>query len=347
MKQFALTFFSLLAVSMTSVAQDDVYFVPTKKALETEQQKSVQRYQYNNPQNEGTYEYDNWADTRRGYRDTDEYNRRHRNRKRQGIDSLDNYLKDEQTMTGRIVRFYSPRGVITASPYYYDYYYDLALYDPWFSSWGWNSWYGWYDPFFYRGWGWSSWYSPWGYSSWYSPWGFSSWYSPWHFGWGWNSWYSPYHWYGYHGWGGYAPYYDYSPRTGNYYGNTYGANYRGTTRGGGFASRNDRSASYRQDFSRGTRGGSFNGYQGNARSGNNYSTPSRNENRSYRGNIYNSSRNGGASSQEYYPSRSTNSSRSFNSGNSFNSAPSRSSFSSGGGFSGGGSSRGGRIGGRR
>lgn len=357
MKQFALSLISLLALSSVAWAQDDVYFVPTKEALQVEQQQSNQRHSNAYGHSASTYDYDNWADYRVGSRDVDEYNRRRVDRTRKEMaDSL--YDDERQTATGRIVRFRSPRGVIVASPYYYDYYYDLAYYDPWFSDWGWSSWYGWYDPFYY-GWSWNRWYSPWGWSSWYSPWGFSAWYSPWYsgwnWGWGWNYGYWPYDRYG---WGGYYGGYAYNVRP---HGNTYygvsGANSRSAgafdSRGGGFTSRNG-SAS---------RGGSWSGRNNYDGTSTTHSSYRYNDTPSYRGDIVNSSRRGGRPTENYSPSRSTNNSYSqpsrssgFDMGGSRNGGFSSGSSSgggfsgsnSGGGFSGGGSSRGGGvIGGRR
>lgn len=376
MKLLVLPLMAFLAVANTAWAQDDVYFVPTKKALQQEKQQTVRRYNYETyPQSDDTFEYDDWADGRsNGSRDVDEYNRRQKSDKkyRNNDYSADYYDVEEQNMTGRIVRFRSPRGVIIASPYYYDYYYDLAYYDPWFSNWGWNRWYGWYDPF-YVGFGWG--YSPWRYSSWYSPW-YSGWGYSWYGGWGWKSWYSPYY-YGYYGWGGYHGWHHYGYNSfgrynGVYYGSMSGSNNTGyTSRGGSFAGRNGGSM--------GTRGGSFsdrNGSRGSSFDGNSrgYSRGNANYNNqrndfnlsapSRRGNIVNNSRNGSNSGNSYTPSRSQqNSNSNSNSytpsrnGNSFNSGSSRGGgFNSGGSFnsrggsfnSGGGSSRGGGIvGGRR
>lgn len=345
MKKFALSLISLLALSSAAWAQDDIYFVPSKKALQVEQQQSGQRYKNSSSyNNDSDYDYDNWADYRIGSRDVDEYNRQRKARTRKEmVDTI--YNDDQQTMTGRIVRFRSPRGVIVSSPFYYDYYYDLAYYDPWFSDWGWSSWYGWYDPFYY-GRSWNRWISPWGWSSWYSPWGFSVWHSPWYSGWnwGWGGWYSPYD---HYGWGGYYRNYTYDvrPRGNTYYGVTGSNSRRGgafDSRGGGFTSRSGNVS----------RGGSWSG-RGNYNTSTTNSSYQYNDVPSRRGDIVNSSRRGGRPVENYSPSRSMNNTYSqpsrsggFDMGGSRNGG--FSSGNSGGGFSGGSSSRGGGvIGGRR
>ena len=157
-------------------AQDDVYFVPSRKAATTAttQQPTTMRSSYENIATDGSMDYDNWYEGRTDLRDVDAYNRRTVPTDYDTID--DSYVPDEYYMndepvdglyTSRIVRFHSPRGVIVASPYYWDYY-DTYYYDPW---WGWRS--SWYSP----------WYSGW-YGGWYSPWYSWSWYGHgWYGGW--------------------------------------------------------------------------------------------------------------------------------------------------------------------
>ena len=135
MKQIALTIIALLAAG-TAWAQDDVYFVPTKKALEAERQEMMGNSSYDEiaiPAGKA-FEHSNWADGRStGGRNVDEYNRRGTAKYKD--DSLKSrnyrdYDDDDYTATARIVRFRSPRACIIASPYYYDYY-DLGFYEPW------------------------------------------------------------------------------------------------------------------------------------------------------------------------------------------------------------------------
>ena len=65
MKQIALTIIALLAAS-AAWAQDDVYFVPTKKALEAERQEMYGHSSYDQIAipTEKAFEHSNWADGR-------------------------------------------------------------------------------------------------------------------------------------------------------------------------------------------------------------------------------------------------------------------------------------------
>lgn len=369
MKKLALSLITLLALSGTAWAQDDVYFVPSKKALQQEQQERQRTHpRYSTVESadavpyDGSGHYDDWADGRFSSRDVDEYNRHTRRQRR---DTLNNYREeeaDQQTMTGRIVRFRSPRGVIVASPYYYDYYYDLAYYDPWFSDWGWSGWYGWYDPWYY-GVGWFGWNSPWRYSC-YSPWSWNAWYSPWYTGWGWSGYYGWTQW----GWGGYwnhpYSYYGYAPfhsSRGAYYSETRGSNRPLASRGGSFPSRGG-------NFTRNNGYSARSGYTPSYNNGNrDYFRSSNNAGVSRRGSLINTDRSRSnysaptqSRSNSYSPSRSNNyapptrnyqpsNSSSFGSGstNSRSIGGFSGGSSRGGGFSGGGSSRGSVISGRR
>lgn len=359
MKQIALTIIALLAAG-TAWAQDDVYFVPTKKALEAERQEMLGNSSYDEiaiPAGKA-FEHSNWADGRStGGRNVDEYNRR--GTAKYQSDSLKSrnyrdYDDDDYTATARIVRFRSPRACIIASPYYYDYY-DLGFYDPWFDDWAWGGRFGY--PYVSFGWSrglwgasWSlgGWYSPWYYDSWYGP-SYAYWNSPYYYGgWGWNSWSSPY----YYGWG--SPYYyDYGYRNytrprGTWYSGTYGSNASG--RGGNFYAGGSRT----NGFSGGTYYGTRSGYAPDYNRGTSRST--------YSGTNYNSE---GFTGSGRYGSRSSYTpanTRSYDNGT--YSAPSRSSYESssrstetysapsrsggfysggsrGGGFSGGGYSGGG------
>ena len=186
--------FVLLALGLSSVgayAQDDVYFVPTKKAILKERQaereataRALTESTYT-PINDNVSEeyYENWADETTGRAmDVDAYNRRG-NGLLVDTTPIDTIAVDstaysvtveeeEYSPTARLVRFRSPRGVIYASPYYADYIYDLAFYDPWF-----------FDGFY----GSSFWYNSWAFSPfYYDPWYFGSWWgTPWHHHWGW------------------------------------------------------------------------------------------------------------------------------------------------------------------
>ena len=187
MKKLAILFLGLCTATLYCAAQDDVYFVSSKKKAKTQKTpgKSVVL-----PLTESTsighstvtpltadtvFVTEDWITERKtGLRDVDEYNRRGKKTvETETTDTLSPYELgyadgyEDGTYTSRIVRFYAPRpGIYVSSPYYWDYY-DYA-YDPWYYGygnwalgfywdgwWGWGSWYGWrpyytwgwYDPF--------------------------------------------------------------------------------------------------------------------------------------------------------------------------------------------------------
>lgn len=369
MKQFVFSLIALLTFVNVAWAQDDdVYFVPTKKALKNEQR------QYMNKTYSGSddvFEYDHWSNERsEGTRSVDEYNRRYKKgkvaRQHDSVSCCQNDV-EEQNMTGRIVRFRSPRAAIVASPYYYDYYYDLAYYDPWFYDWGRIGWYGWMDPFYF-GIGWNIRFSPW------NPfWPYGRYYS-WYGGWGWNPWFPHYGWNDPFFWWNNS--YTFAPRNAVYYGGTRGSNVSYGTRGGSFASRENGGRSRGGSFVE--RGGSYRSsrsggeFSRSRESGYGRSMEHRGRNidanvgTSRRGNIIGHSRSDQSSNsygtqdnrhtRSYESSNGTYSSGGSRGGN-FSSGRSGGSFSTGGGFStgrsggfsSGGSSRGGGsiVGGRR
>lgn len=319
---------SFMAVS-TAWAQDDMYFVPSKKtAKTTKAERASQRYDdYSTPV------YHSGSN-----RDVDEYNRRGAFASHYdfvGTDSIGNDIieftpgnglypdslacdstawansalakkngqknygdKDEYTITIRLSRFDDFYGPYWAwnrfySPWYYDPFYDPWFYDPWYRPW--------YDP-------------------WYDP-----WYGPgyWHGGWG-PYWHHGY-WPGWHS--GIAVHYNGGAGTHNH--------------GGNFSSRRSGSrASTTHTMSRGvqtraqseaatqSRGGAFTGRR-NSRN----VTDSRTNSRTYE-----PTRN---TTPTYTPSHSTSS---FGGGGSFGGGS-----RGGGSFGGGGGSRGGGggFGGRR
>ena len=198
MKKSLFTLLMMAFAVFNGFAQDDdVYFVPTKKA-----QKSNVASQNRNVSS--SYEVissadddENWYVGRTSGRDIDEYNRRgsvqdDENNKVIVEETYNNddveYVADG-TYTARIIRFHSPGAVIIASPWYWDYY-NTYFYDPWYgyswrgyyalNTWGW-SW----------NWGWSRPYYGWNYG-WYRP--YYSWYDPWRYNYGWHR---PYHHHGY------------------------------------------------------------------------------------------------------------------------------------------------------
>ncbi|MDO4212236.1 MAG: hypothetical protein Q4D23_11105, partial [Bacteroidales bacterium] len=207
MKKVLFTLLAFGLASSAAMAQDDVYFVPTKKAIQKERQSQRQAQQWAATDDyESTYaplegyDHDTWADYRvNGSMDVDTYNRRGNGLLVATNDSVEvdtvavdgYYGSDEDySATGRIVRFRSPRASLYASPYYDDYYYDLGYYDPWYYS----TWYDmWYDPWYYGGY-YGGWMNPWHYSG-YWGWGHYGYYG--HYGWGWDP---CCYWGGPHGW---------------------------------------------------------------------------------------------------------------------------------------------------
>lgn len=165
-----------LAIPVVTMAQDDMYFVPTKDNV------AKSAYNYGMPRET----YYSGSD-----RDIDEYNRR--GSQVQLIDSIGNDIvefdsvmetypdsvtseQSDYTYTRRMSRFDDYEW---ADPYWAGYYDGRS------SRWGW---YGWYDPWYYGGW----------YAGWYDPWYYGWHYNPWLYGWG--GWYGG--WYGHHWWGG-------------------------------------------------------------------------------------------------------------------------------------------------
>ncbi len=172
------------AFSLSLMAQDDdMYFVPTKENVAKEARK------YGMPQNV-YYSGSN--------RSVDDYNRRAQFSS--SIDSTGNDIidfsavrgvypdsaysqpveNDDYALTRRMSRFddYTP------SEAYWDGYRAGRWSSPWY-----NTWYSWYDPWYYDSW----WY-------WNDPFYYSSWYG-WRYPYYYSTWYSP-RYYGYHYYGG-------------------------------------------------------------------------------------------------------------------------------------------------
>lgn len=212
---------ALCAIPVLAVAQNDVYFIPSKEVKEVTvsgNNGAISNYDSSN-ENQITR-----STSIRSNRDVDEYNRRKpSNEVYSDVDSAaeDPQLKseidgaeDNYACTKMIIRFHTPGGVIVSSPYYWDVCYNNNVWDVYVDSWAYSlpSWTYWsyaYDPWFYNRWWYSScWDFTWG---WYDPW----WgYSYWGWGrpiyWGWDR---PYYghwggpgWHG-HDWGrpGFAP----------------------------------------------------------------------------------------------------------------------------------------------
>lgn len=169
MKRLFLASLVSVALPLSGVAQDDMYFVPTKANIEKSKRD------YGMPRDT----YYSGSD-----RSVDDYNRRgsyfHE------IDSAGNDIVDFDAVAGAYpdstVTDMSDDYRVTRRMSRFD---DYAWAEPYWAGYyaGRSSWYGWYDP----------WYSP-GWYGWYDPW-YCGWYDPWYYGW-----HSP--WYGYHGWHG-------------------------------------------------------------------------------------------------------------------------------------------------
>ena len=193
MKKWILSAVILTAMPLSMLAQDDMYFVPSKAKAKVSREMPVSRDTYYAGSN----------------RDIDEYNR-------MGGSSYEPLSPD----TGDIITFAPVEGVYPDSVQDYSLTRKMARWDgyepsaeywegyskgqrdarSWHSPWYYSSYYPWYDSWYYNPW----YYDPWYYSSWY-------WYDPWYYsgrGWGWrgywNRWYDPWYYGGYWGGGGYA-----------------------------------------------------------------------------------------------------------------------------------------------
>lgn len=234
-KKYLLAFIIALAMPLTSMAQDDLYFNPKKEAKEkAEKRAAMQRaYAAQRARRDSLYAL-YWSGSNRN---VDEYNRGGRflsHYEKLGTDSLGN----------DIIQFQVGKGVGPDSIYddayfaqkYADQDEDFArtrqmsrwdgYYDPWFYGY-----YG-YGPYYWRSrmWGW---HNPWRYgyyAGWYDPW-FDPWYDPWYYGWGgwYAGWYDPW----YYGWGGYyRPWYWDGPAIGRVnYGGYHGFHRNGASFG--------------------------------------------------------------------------------------------------------------------
>ena len=197
---------AMITLSTGAWAQDDMYFVPSKKNIEKEiTAQSLPKDTYYSGSD----------------RSVDDYNRRS---VYQSIDSLGNdiiefntskgsypvdSLSEDYQVTRRMERFDD----YTVKDAYIDGYRDGTYDSMWHSPWYYTRYgyvYTWYDP----------WFDPWydymyygDYYSWYSPWRYG-WYGSYYRPWGYYSWYTPYYYYG----GGrrYTEYHTKSPSI-NYY----------------------------------------------------------------------------------------------------------------------------------
>ncbi len=237
MKQLFVFAVLFSAMSLSVMAQDDLYFSPKKKAQTSTDSQQPAYYVGSN-------------------RDVDEYNRRGKywsHTQKIGSDEQGN----------DIIQFQQGNGVYPDSVYIDttfvskfsanvsddDFAYSRRMsrwdgyYDPWFYNYAFSPYYwrsAWYDPWYYGGF-----YDPWyagyyGYYGWYGPYAYGGWRWPGYYG----GWYWPGYWGGayithYSGRGGYAGYRSWSgsrPSTGR------GVTYNGTR---SFGNRNNQSTANR------------------------------------------------------------------------------------------------------
>ena len=313
MKKWTLLFTMLGGFALSGVAQDDMYFVPSKKNIAKE--KAAR-----NTPTEAYYCGSN--------RSVEEYNRR---------GSSYEVLPAD---TGDIISFAPVEGIypdstvadfeLTRKMARWDDYSPSDAYWQGYRS-GRNDAWSWHSPWYYSS--YYSWYDPWYYDPWYGYYGgyWGGWYDPWYYGYGWGyPYYSSYYWgypwhhYGY-GWG--YPYYYYGGG-GGYVSHRYGGGTQNHGRVSGYGPSgfaNGRSHSYSGGTFGGRNVGSFGGSRSSAsRSAGTTRTVTTRQSGTYS----NSSGNFGGSRS---------------SGSTY--TPSRSSSTSGGGYSGGGGSFGGGGGG--
>ncbi|MGN0283090.1 MAG: hypothetical protein ACI4B3_12475 [Prevotella sp.] len=175
-----------LIMPLTTMAQDDLYFVPTKANIK----KSTEKY----GMPKDTY----YCGSQRS---VDEYNRRLRS-KVEPIDA-DSVGNDVITFDGVVGQY--PDSMSINNDEDFKCTRKMSRWDDDYRNAYWD---GYTDGRFGRWYGWSTFYDPWyyGYYGWYDPWYYGSWYG-WHgyYG-GWYGYYS--YWYDpwYYGWGGYYPY---------------------------------------------------------------------------------------------------------------------------------------------
>ena len=326
MKKRFLLSLMLGAFALSGVAQDDMYFVPSKR--NNERVQSVQVVP------SGTYHSGSM-------RSVDDYNRRWASSYEvlpadtsdivsfsavEGVypDSLGDFA-----LTQRMTRF---DGYEPSLAYWEGYAQGRRDYIGWHSPWYYSSYYPWYDSWYYDRWYWDSWYwDPW----YYRPWGWGGYYS----------YYYPYYGYGW-GWGG-GGYIGHINRSTENHGRIIGASPRtyalggrgsgfGGSRRGSFGG--TRAGSYGSTGGSGAFGGSRTGSFGGSRSGGSY------------GNTGSGSFGGSRSTGSFGGSRTTRPvTGSSNSGSTYSGSSSSSSSSSGsfGGSRSSGSSGGGSFGGSR
>lgn len=208
MKKYFFAAIAILFAPVVSLAQDDVYFTPSKN--EVKAKKEARELARALAQEEAERQERNRLDTMISSNysglevPVDEYNRRSRRKKStQPLSDADIYSKD--SIASDVISFTAGAGVYpedaarvdTVYKYVYVNDEDDYRYSRYMSRW--DDYYWWYNGF--GPWGWShpiSWYAGW-YYPYYDPW-FDQWYDPWY-----SPWHYPYY-YGYYG-TLYNPYY--------------------------------------------------------------------------------------------------------------------------------------------
>lgn len=182
MKKLILLSIMAMSMPLQLMAQDDMYFVPTRELAEqTAREYGLPRETYYHGST----------------RSIDDYNRHG-----SYYEVIDSLASDTIDFTGML-------GVYPDSLYDEadDYVYTrrMSRFDDY--QWSDSYWAGYAAGRYSR----FGWYSPWYYDSWYySPWSYSSWYGGWYDPWYYGGWYRPYGYYGYYGYYGHPHYYGYT-----------------------------------------------------------------------------------------------------------------------------------------
>lgn len=314
---------------LTSIAQDDLYFVPSKKNVEkVKREYGIPKDTYYSGSNRSVDEYN-----RRGHTECWEKESVGQS-EIIAIDSLGNPIDTLQLGQKSTKRFLDTDDDYECTR-------RMAMWDGYQVS---NAyWHGYNDGRFGRWYGWSSYWDPWYYSSWYSP--YSFWYDPWYTGY--YGWYSGYYhpFYDYWGWGWGWPYdhYHYIGGVAHSHGGYYGTGRTGTANhGGGGSGRGVRpqsafgsGRSISSGIANRDRSSNINNRLG---SNNRFSSRSRTSDANGFNNRYAGSSRSGNNNASYSNNSSSRSSSVSSGGSSFSSGRS-------GGFSGGGSRSGGGFGG--
>ena len=303
------------SMPLASMAQDDVYFTPSKEDQA--------------PQSEKPAYYSG------SKRNVDEYNR---------YGKLNSYYQKIGTdsLGNDIITFQPGYGYkgdsVTDTAYVYPGSAKFSNDDEYMYTRRMARWDGFYDPWFYDYYGPYGWYSPWYYGSWYG-----GWYDPWYYGYA--GWYDPWY-YGYYGWGRPYRYGWYDLWWPSYYNDyRYTGGHAGTANHWAYSGRGfNKATGYTPSYGGRSASGNFSGYRGGT------NNAGSNNARSY--SVRNNSRFGSNRSYSDFnrvPSNRSYSTPSSSFGGGFTGGT-RGGFSGGtrgGGFSGGGSRGGGSFGGRR